>query len=224
LKSIFIRLKNEILLEYKMSELKDVDSLIEALSGNVYMMIGHGSKGQFLDLGTLEYRIRKIVQCLDKDPMFLYFGDASNAEKPDIGYAFELLKRLCGGVRIVMIQIREARAWGVPAFVDSVYWHNDFTVSCKWGGIDPTTGKPGSNTKQWVDLVEKKQIKVSHLFCLGGGYITVDELRIANELLIPFTYYPMRRKYAGDGSTLTTSEDDHDILYGPVTTRLSTMH
>ena len=79
--------------------------------------------------------------------VFLYFGDSPNIKKPDVGILFEILHKYNPKIPIYMIQIKEAKSWGVPNFVTGVYWHNDYTKTCKWGGVHK--GKPCSNTKKW---------------------------------------------------------------------------
>ena len=70
-------------------------------------------------------------------------------KKPDIGCTFQLIVKWAD-INIHMIQIEEAKNWGVPKFVKSVYWHKDYTKQCKWGGLH--NGKPCSNTKKWIKI------------------------------------------------------------------------
>ena len=116
-----------------------------------------------------------------------------------------------------MIQIKAAKNWGVQPFVNHVYWHKT-PINVKgetiWGGVDEN-GSPLSNTKIWYDLHNKnKDINISKVFILGGGPITLEEFRLIKSLNIPFQYYPVERKYNGDGETLITANDDIKIKKG----------
>jgi len=186
----------------------------------VYMLIGFGSKNQFKNLNTLEKKLDHIAETLPKyGSILLYFGDAPNKDKPDIGYAFQLLsnklKKIDKNVIILMIQIEEAKSWGVPDFVDYVYWHKDYTEKCKWGGLDEK-GMPCSNTKIWYDLV-KNGADFKKAFVLGGGPITETEIRLLLSLHSPVEIHVMERKFLGDGTTpVERNEKDKEKLYGPL--------
>ena len=161
------------------------------------MIIGNGSKNQFRYIKDLNKVITKILKDIPKNSVFIYFGDTANKKKPDIGYAFELIHKKRPDISIYMIQIKEAKSWGVPSFVKDVYWHNDYTNKCKWGGL--YNGEPCSNTKKWVNL--HKRASITNIFILGGGKITLDEYKIIKKLKIPYTYFKIERRFLGDGKT-----------------------
>ena len=162
-----------------------------------------GGKNQFRDMRTVRGKVVQMLKQIPKKSWLLYFGDASNPKKPDIGLLFTLVKKLRPDIIIKMIQINEAKNWGVPTFVTKpVYWHNDYTKSCKWGGIDPQ-GNPCSNTKQWLRL--KKNIQ--KIFVFGGGPITLQEYHLAQKYNIPCQYYAVDRKFKGDGKTKVKKQD-----------------
>ena len=185
-------------------------SLVEHLkSKKVYMMIGNGTKNQFRDMRKVKKYLREITKLIPKNSAFLYFGDASNKKNPDVGYLFELLHKMRPDIDIVMIQINKAKSWGVPNFVNKVYWHGDFNKSCTWGGI--YKGKPCSNTKKWVTLNKRLPDGISMIFVFGGGMITLDEMKLAKKHSIPVFYIPVERKFLGDKKTRVTknhSESD----------------
>ena len=79
-----------------------------------------------------------------------------------------------------MIQISEAKSWGFPKSVKGVYWHNDFTQDCKWGGLK--NKQPCSNTKKWVSLNKKLKNGITKVFILGGGEITLDEYSLIKKV------------------------------------------
>ena len=192
------------------------------LSNNkLFMLIGHGASNMFGNKQQYEAAIEDIANkikttdgVMDKGggAALLYFGDAADEKKPDVGLAFKLLKKKLPFLRIYMIQIDKAKGWGVPEFVEGVFWHGDYDKQegasmCVWGGFD-REGQPCSNTKQWVYLVEdlkryheqtNKGIPgVSTLFVLGGGPITVQEMDKAAQMDIPMVYYPLVRMRMGD--------------------------
>ena len=161
------------------------NKLVEQLKkGNIYMIIGHGTKNQFRYISSLKKVLKKILKEIPKNSSILYFGDGVNKKKPDIGYAFHLLSQLRPDINIYMIQIAEAKSWGVPNFVKDVYWHNDYTKQCKWGGLYDK--KPCSNTKKWLSI--HKRVKINKVFILGGGNITLDEYSLIKREKIDYEY------------------------------------
>jgi hypothetical protein len=180
----------------------------------VFMMIGHGSRNQFRSIVELRKVISKISSKIPQESFLLYFGDSPNPKKPDIGYAFQLLTELRPDIQVIMIQISEAKPWGFPPFVDkkNVFFHDDFPSKgdCKWGGFKKTrTNKilPCSNTKQWIKIHKLLPEGISNVFVLGGGEITLQEISYAKKLHIPIDYYPLERRYQGDGQTKTRKQD-----------------
>jgi hypothetical protein len=119
-------------------------------------------------------------------------------KKPDVGLLFQHIAQLRADISIHMIQISAAKSWGVPDFVDTVLWHDDFKDGeHKWGGV--YDGKPMSNTAQWVSLHKKHPIMM--IFVFGGGQITLDECDLAKKLGIPICYFLVERRFVGDGKT-----------------------
>jgi len=116
-----------------------------------------------------------------------------------------------------MIQVKAAKNWGVQPFVNHVYWHptpKDDKGETIWGGIDDK-GNPLSNTKIWYDLHSKnKNITISNVFILGGGPITLQEFQLIKSLEIPFRYFPVERKFKGDGKTLISDNDSEKTKIG----------
>ena len=179
---------------------------------NVYMLIGNGSKNQFRDLRKVKGVLTAILKKIPQGSVFLYFGDSPNKKKPDIGLLFQIIKKRRPDIQIFMIQIREAKSWGIPDFVSAVYWHNDYGNKCKWGGI--LNGSPCSNTKKWVSLNKRIYGGIREAFILGGGAITLNEFSLLKKYNIPHVYFPVKRKYKGDGKTRTTNRDTMAIQVG----------
>ena len=184
--------------------LKNTTSLVKKIgSTNIYMIIGNGTKNQFRDLRKINGILNKILKSIPNNSVFLYFGDLANKKKPDVGYIFELLSTKRPDIRIFMIQIDAAKNWGFPDFVDNVLWHKDYSNSCKFGGL--LNGKPCSNTKKWIEI--HKMHKITKVFILGGGPITLEEYKLVKNNKIPYEYFPVERKYKGDGKTRVTNLD-----------------
>ncbi len=172
---------------------------------NVYMLIGNGSQNQFGDMRKVKSILRNIIKDCTDNSVFLYFGDAPNETKPDVGLLFKLIHSYNPNIHIYMIQIIKAKPWGVPEFVSGVYWHKDYTKDCMWGGIK--NGNPCSNTKKWVSLHKKLKNGITKIFIFGGGSVTLDEYKIAKTLNISYIYFPVVRKYKGDKKTRVKTTD-----------------
>jgi hypothetical protein len=185
--------------------------LKELKNKHIHMLIGNGSKNQFKNKTELKQIIKSILKNLPENSVFLYFGDPSNDKKPDVGYAFELISLFRPDIGIYMIQISEAESWGVPSFVTGVYWHNDYTKKCKWGGLN-TNNQPCSNTKKWVNI--NKAIGIRKVFILGGGEITLQEYYLIKQHDIDYFYIPLERKFKGDGVTKIKSTDTQKTKIG----------
>jgi hypothetical protein len=170
----------------------------------IYMMIGNGSKNQFRDRRVIKGILRRhIVKSCSDNSVFLYFGDTANEKKPDVGLLFKYVKEMKPTINIYMIQMQGAKSWGVPDFVSGVYWHNDYTEKCKYGCV--INGKPYSNTKKWITLHKRNGIK--KVFIFGGGPITLDEYSMIKKYDIPYEYFPVERKFKGDGKTRIDPND-----------------
>jgi len=167
---------------------------------DVYMLIGHGSKNQFKSISKVKTIIKNIMKTWNNNSVLLYFGDAPNINKPDVGILFQMIHELNKDIEIYMIQIAIAKDWGVPSFVSGVYWHNDFTKKCQWGGLD-SNKEPCSNTKKWVSLNRRINGGIKRVYIFGGGNITLDEYRLIKKNNIQYEYFPVERKYLGDGAT-----------------------
>ena len=184
------------------------------------MFIGNGSKNQFRDLRKIKKNVNEIVSEIQHKSTLIYFGDSPNKKQPDVGYLFELVSSLRKDISIYMIQISEVKSWGFPKFVKAVYWHNDFTQDCKWGGLK--NKQPCSNTKKWVLLNKKLKNGITKIFILGGGRgeITLDEYSLIKKHKILYQYFEVQRKYKGDGKTKITNnmslKEKIGITYGKI--------
>lgn len=171
----------------------------------VFMIIGNGSKNQFKDMRVVKGILRRILKSCMDNSVFLYFGDAANEKKPDVGLLFKYVKEMRPDIKIYMIQMDGAKSWGVPSFVSGVYWHNDYTEKCKYGCV--IDGKPYSNTKKWVSLHRRIRNGIKKVYIFGGGPVTLDEYTMIKKYNIPYEYFPVERKYKGDSKTKVQMED-----------------
>ena len=197
-----------------------INSLIKIIGNrNLYMIIGNSSKNQFKRLKDIRKIVAYISHEIPPHSVVLYFGDSTDKKTPTVGYAFKLLTQKRPDLKIIMIQISMAKQWDVEKFVDVVYWHNDFLKlsDSKWGGVDHV-GHPLSNTKKWLILNNKLKSKrgwgINKIFMLSGGKITLDEFKLAKKNKIPVEYFPVERKYKGDGKTRVTSTDSRKDKIG----------
>ena len=200
-----------------MHTLDSIDSIKQVVgTAPVFLMIGHGSRNQFVSITKLKRTLEHLSKDIPVGAYMLYFGDSPNVKTPDIGYAFQLLAEMRPDIHMLMIQISEAKSWGVPGFVESVLWHEDFpsTGDCKWGGFTKSM-RPCSNTKQWVRLHKALPSGITKMFVLGGGPITVKEMTYGNKLGIPIEYYPMERRFLGDKETRSKKNGTMAERYGP---------
>lgn len=189
-------------------------------NNNLFMFIGHGTKNQFRYINDLKSVLKTILEKIPKNSAVLYFGDSPDSKKPDIGYAFKLINNYRPDIDIYMIQISEAKNWGTPDFVKGVYWHNNYTQKCKWGGFDEKTKTPCSNTKVWLSIAKK--ISISAIFVLGGGQITLDEVKAVKKIKATthiqhtpqIIYVPIERRFKGDGKTRVSDSDTKSTRIG----------
>jgi len=196
-----------------MSEISYNKLIRELKKNNVYMLIGNGAKNQFKHIGTLKKTISEIIKNIPIGSNFLYFGDYPDKKKPDIGYAFKLLSTMRKDINIYMIQILDAKSWGVPDFVKGVFWHNSYTQKCKWGGLN-NKNIPCSNTLKWVKINQKIPSGITKIFILGGGNITMDEFSLIKKYNIPYKYFIIERRYLNDGKTKTKKKDSLNTKIG----------
>jgi hypothetical protein len=193
-----------------MTSLSFYDFIKNLENNNIFMIIGNGSKNQFRNIITIKSIINNISNQIPLNSNILYFGDYPDKANPDIGYVFYLLHQKRKDLNICMIQIMEAKKWGVPDFVKSVYWHNVYSSRCKYGGL--INNEPCSNTLKWVNI--HKKLDITKVFILGGGKITLDEFKLIKKYNINYEYYLIERKYLGDGTTKINNKHSKKDKYG----------
>ena len=175
---------------------------------NVYMIIGNGTKNQFKNLLSVKAVVKNILKTIEPNSILLYFGDKSDKKKPDVGYVYELISKNRKDIDIILIQINKAKKYGFPSFVKYLYWHNDFkNDNNKYGGLN-SKGEPCSNTKKWISLHKRLKEGIKNVFILSGGNITLQEYTLIEKYDIPYSYYPLIRKYKGDGNTKIKNNDN----------------
>lgn len=168
-----------------------------------YLLVGNGSKNQFHSINPLDKWVDDIISMVEDDALFLYFGDSVDEKEPTIGYVFYLLDKKCQEkkkpIHILGIQREDQKEYPMPNFVSKGTWYHKYGKDCKdkcckWGGIDPDTEAPCSNTRAWVEL-EQKGADIRKIFILGGGRIVEEEAEIAAHLGIDIGYFSAIPKY-----------------------------
>ena len=182
---------------------------------DIYMILGHDINNQFSNLVELNKVIKKINKLIKKNSILLYFGDISDIDNPNIGLVFDELYVKRDDIEIIMIQIDKDKEIDIELsdFVSKVMWHNKYPRTKKtiYNGI--INNKPVSNTLIWYELAQIEKFK--NIFVLGGNNLTIDEINLANTLEIPYIYYPLKRKYLGDGKTLVSKKLSFEDKIGP---------
>lgn len=195
------------------NSLYDIANYIKSEKYFLKMMFGYGDKKQFKNRKELEETVESIASRQPKGTIFIYFGDVPKRNEPDVGYAYEYLAKLRPDIKIIMIQIKEMEKYGVPKFVDGVYFHNDYDEQHKWGGFEIINGKIKvySNTKQWLKLhlllIKMGYTGITQVFLLGGtGKISQQEIDLVKKLnihedkndkknYIDYTKYDLESRY-----------------------------
>jgi hypothetical protein len=195
------------------NSLYDIANYIKSEKYFLKMMFGYGDKKQFKNRKELEETVESIASRQPKGTIFIYFGDVPKRNEPDVGYAYEYLAKLRPDIKIIMIQIKEMEKYGVPKFVDGVYFHNDYDEQHKWGGFEIINGKIKvySNTKQWLKLhlllIKMGYTGITQVFLLGGtGKISQQEMDLVKKLnihedkndkknYIDYTKYDLESRY-----------------------------
>ena len=202
--------------------LENLNKVVEYIKDSqIYMIIGHGSKNQIKYPDKIN--LVNIMKNIKDNSVILYFGDEVNQEKPDIGYIFQLINekyKKSKNLKFVMIQINTDDAKKYTdftkgqSFVDAVYWHDDFADGPnKWGGVNEK-GEPQSNTKQWIEL--HKRLKITKIYALGGGPVTLEEIKLGIQHKIPIGYIPVIRRFLGDSKTQIMPNMSRSATYGIV--------
>ena len=169
----------------------------------IYMIWGNGKKNQYSSIFELNKVITQISKELEKDCVLLYFGDISDKDNLDIGYVFTELNNKRNDIEIIMIQninIKENNEYILPDFVSKVLWHTNNTKDNKLRGVNKNNNKPLGSTKTWLNIHNHNNIDC--IYILGGGNTTLEEFNLAKSENINIKYYPLKRKFLGDGKTL----------------------
>jgi hypothetical protein len=208
------------------SNILEITNIIN--NNNVYMIIGFGSYHQFKSKIIINKIINNISKDIPKKSYLLYFGDPVETNQLDIGNVFDLLMVKRPDLKVIMIQIDKYKNKKLPKFVFKKYYHNDYSKTNKmltYGGINEKTGKPVSNTKQWVNihkmLLNKNFNGITKVFFLGGGGLSKKEIILCLENNIPLKYYYVMRKYNGDKKTLVKNTDNMETKFGPTITLIN---
>lgn len=177
----------------------------------IYMILGNDDKNQYGSITEINNLIKNISKKLEKDSIIYYFGEKSDKENPDIGYVISEIKNRRKDIEIIMLGIENNEEFiQIPDFVSKVLWNNIKTT--KKRGINNNSKKPIGLTKIWENL--NKNEKIDNIYILGGDEITVEEYTIAKELDINTEYYPIKRKFLGDGKSLIKRNSSNEEKFG----------
>lgn len=201
---------------------KSIQDIAEDIGdSSVFMIVGNSGRNQFRYLRDLKRTIRSISKSIPSGSYVLYFGDSTDKKTPTIGYGIQYLNEIRKDIKTIMIHLLEAKEWGdPPSFVNGVLWNKDYPKKgdCKWGGVDPKTKKPCSNTKQWVKLHHILPNGIQNIFIVGGGPVTLNEVTYAKKLNIPMKCYHIDRRFKGDRKTRVKNKDSKKerigLMYG----------
>lgn len=171
-------------------------------SKKTFMILGNGKNNQYSSISELNKVITQISRDLEKESILLYFGDISDKDNLDIGYVFTELTNKRKDIEIIMIQninIKDNNEYILPDFVSKVLWHTNNTKDNKLRGVNKNN-KPIGSTKTWLNIHNYSNI--NSIYILGGGNTTLEEFNLAKSENIKIKYYPLKRKFLGDGKTL----------------------
>lgn len=168
----------------------------------VYIITNDKDKLLFNSKEDIENEMNKMEKDIKNGSIVIYLGGKVTG-KNDISYAHEYLSKIRKDLTFIMIQIKELEQEGIPAFVNGVYFHDDYNTNDtkrKFGGFEEINGKYKvySNTKQWIKLhfllneIMKKDcygkkkcgVGISFYFMVDNkeGEITSQEIKILDNL------------------------------------------
>jgi hypothetical protein len=147
---------------------------------NIVFLFGHGTKNpyaQFPETFTNVQYVLKDKGLVPDNTRLVYFGDAANEKKPDIGWLAAQLVHV-DNYELGMIQLKRAQKWGEPQFVTktAIRWHGKTPEKETkeeqqlWGGVN-ADNKPIMNTQELHDIctaLSSTSVKL-YFFFVGGG-------------------------------------------------------
>lgn len=188
-------------------ELKDLKKYLK--NKKIYMFLGNSKREQYSSTTELSNTIKSISKKIEKNAIVFYFGEESDIDNPDIGYAINDLSVRRNDIEIILINYNDIQSY--PDFVSKIYRLHIKTT--KKRGFNNNTDKPLGTTKFWFDI--NKITKIEKIFILGGDSIVFDEYKLAKELDITTEYFPIKRKFNDDGKTIIKKNAPISEKVGP---------
>lgn len=146
---------------------------------NVVFLFGHGTKNPYAQFPETFENVQSVLKdegLVPDNTRLVYFGDAANEEKPDIGWLAAQLVDV-DHYELGMIQLKRAQKWGEPPpFVTktAIRWHGKTQETEEeqklWGGVN-ADGDPIMNTQELhaiCQALSSTSVKL-YFFFVGGG-------------------------------------------------------
>jgi hypothetical protein len=194
-------------MEIENLELKELKKYLK--NKKVYIMLGNTNKEQYASVSDVKNTIKTLTKTIEKNSIFLYFGEVINEDNIDIAYAINELQIRRKDLEFILIKHEEDDY--IPEFVSKLFCLEIKTT--KKRGLNSNTKKPLGTTKFWFDI--NKTIKIEKLFILGGDNVVFDEYKLAKELEIQCDYFPLKRKFNEDGKTIIKKNAPISEKVGP---------
>lgn len=186
------------------TQFRDFSEFKKHLQGEpLVFVVGHGSKSQIADVDLSFKKVDQIVQEFDQKFggrwNVVYGGDPFQENAPDVSHIMHYLHKK-HGKRIFAVQIEDAIKYGVPTFVDKVFYvpsskiptldahgkvvmeNGKAKLKSLWGGV--LGGEPVSSTAYLLAY----DSPVSHIVAFGGGPIATQEFLYACKRQMPAIY------------------------------------
>jgi len=194
-------------MEIENLELKELKKYLK--NKKVYIMLGNTNKEQYASASDVKNTIKTLAKTIEKNSIFLYFGEVIHEDNLDIGYAINELQIRRSDLEFILIKHEENDY--VPEFVSKLFCLEIKTT--KKRGLNSNTKKPLGTTKFWFDI--NKTTKIEKIFILGGDNVVLEEYKLAKELEIPCDYFPVKRKFNEDGKTIIKKNAPISEKVGP---------
>lgn len=194
-------------MEIENLELKELKKYLK--NKKVYIMLGNTNKEQYASASDVKNTIKTLAKTIEKNSIFLYFGEVIHEDNLDIGYAINELQIRRSDLEFILIKHEENDY--VPDFVSKLFCLEIKTT--KKRGLNSNTKKPLGTTKFWFDI--NKTTKIEKIFILGGDNVVLEEYKLAKELEIPCDYFPVKRKFNEDGKTIIKKNAPISEKVGP---------
>jgi hypothetical protein len=185
---------------------------------NVIMFLGNDESDQYSSSGEVKNIIKYLNKNIEKNAVLLHFGELHKEGQLDLGHIFNEVASKRSDIEVVSILQSELKdKITIPEYVSKILWHDNYYSKNKdkKRGFTVNNGskKPIAGTKVWYDLHKVKDIMCIYL--IGGSTDYYDEYKFGKDLDIEIEFYPIKRKFKGDGKTLVKKSGSREDKYGP---------